>query len=184
MTSHANIGDFNRMFNTYFSPFLHFAIGYVKDKQAAEDFVSEAFTAYWEKKDKLLPDTNPPAFILTIVKNKCINYLHHQQIEQRISAEMKEHAEWVKKISISTLEACDPDIIFSREIEEIVKRTLENLPVKTVQIYNYSRKMGLSYKEIAELTQMSQKSIEFHISKALRQLRDSLKDYIIMFFFF
>lgn len=184
MTSHANIGDFSRMYSTYYASFLRFAMGYVKEKQVAEDFVSEAFTTYWKKKDELLPDTNPPGFILTIVKNKCINYLHHQQIEQRVGAEMKAHVEWVRKISISTLEACDPQTIFSREIEEIVRCTLEKLPDKTAQIYNYSRKMGFNYKEIAELTQMSQKSIEYHISKALRQLRDSLKDYIIIFFFF
>ncbi len=184
MNSQVNIGDFNLLFKSYYTPFLRFAMGYVKDKQTAEDFVSEAFTVYWEKKNELLPDTNPPAFILTIVKNKCINYLHHQTIELRVSTEIKEHAEWVRAVRLSTLEACDPEGIFSREIEEIVRRTLEKLPPKTARIYTYSRKMGFSYKEIAELTQMSQKSIEFHISKALRHLRDSLKDYIILLFCF
>ena len=83
MHSKSDIRNFNNLFNEYYSRFVRFAMGYLKDRPVAEDFVSEAFTLYWENRENLLPNTNAPAYILTIVKNKCINHLHHEQIRLR-----------------------------------------------------------------------------------------------------
>lgn len=180
MNSQADIKDFNALFNEYYKRFIHFAIGYVKDEQIAEDFTSEAFTAYWEKRSELSTDTNPPAYILTIIKNKCLNHLNHLQIQHRVTNEMREHSEWVLNTKISTLTACDPIFLFSDEIQHIIDETLNKLPKKTKQIFLLSRIDGLTYKEIAAKTNLSQKSIEFHISKALQLLRYSLRDFAVL----
>jgi RNA polymerase sigma-70 factor (ECF subfamily) len=131
MDSASDIRNFNNLFNEYYSRFVRFAMGYLKDRPVAEDFVSEAFTLYWENRENLLPNTNAPAYILTIVKNKCINHLHHEQIRLNAEKEMTEHAEWVLNTRISTLEACDPEYLFSDEMREIVRKTLDKLPLKT-----------------------------------------------------
>ena len=180
MISSKDIQNFNALFNEYYRRFIRFAIGYLKDEQVAEDFVSEAFTVYWENKDDLLPETNPPAYILTIIKNKCLNHIKHIQIQQRVTDELRDHSEWVLQTKISTLEACDPDFIFSKELQEIIDNTLEKLPEKTQQIFSLSRDNGHTYKEIAAKTDLSQKAVEFHISKALHHLRVSLKDFITL----
>src|SRR5690554_4173486 len=177
MISSKDIQNFNALFNEYYRRFIHFAIGYLKDEQVAEDFVSEAFTVYWENRADLLPETNPPAYIFKIIKNKCLNHIKHIQIQQRVTNELRDHSEWVLQTKISTLEACDPDFIFSKELQELINATLEKLPAKTRQIFSLSRDKGLSYREIAEKTHLSQKAIEFHISKALNHLRISLKDF-------
>lgn len=184
MNSSKDIQSFNALFNEYYQRFIRFAVGYLKDEQIAEDFVSDAFTVYWENKDDLLPETNPPAYIITIIKNKCLNHIKHIQIQQRVTEELKEHFEWVLQTKISTLEACDPDFIFSKELQEIIDTTLEKLPEKTHQIFLLSRDKGLTYKEIAEKTNLSNKAIEFHISKALKHLRLSLKDFTDLSAFF
>mgnify|MGYP000966783866 CR=1 FL=1 len=183
MNSHSDIKGFNSLFNEYYRRFIYFAIGYVKEEEIAEDFVSEAFTSYWENKESLLRDTNPPAYILTVIKNKCLNYLRHQQIHQRVSEELREHSEWLCQTKISTLEACDPEQLFSDEMKQIINETLNKLPEKTRQIFFLSRNHGFTYKEIAEKTNLSQKTIEFHISKALQQLRITLKDFLMFFVF-
>lgn len=177
MNSINNINTFNSLFNEYYKRFIRFANGYVKDEDVAEDFVSEAFTIYWEKRSELLSDTKPQAYILTIIKNKCQNHLNHLQIQKRVTDELRDHSEWVLKTKISTLEACDPDFLFSKELQEIINNTLEVLPQKTKLIFSLSRDQGLTYKEIAGKTNLSQKAIEFHISKALQQLRFSLRDF-------
>ena len=174
------IHDFNNVFNEYYDCFILFALGYVKETQIAEDFVSEAFTAFWENRDQLLPNTNPQAYILTIIKNKCLNHLQHVQIRQRAEKELNKHAEWLLSVSINTLEACDPDFIFSDEIKQIVNSALDKLPKKTRQIFILNRYQGLTYKEIAEKMNLSVKTIEFHISKALCRLRFSLKDFLAL----
>lgn len=181
MNSSNDIQNFNSLFNEYYKRFIRFAIGYVKEEQAAEDFVSEAFTIYWENKANLNIDTIPPAYILTIIKNKCLNHLKHTQIHQKVTDELREHSEWLLRTKISTLEACDPDFLYSQELQKIIDSTLKKLPKKTQQIFSFSRNHGLTYKEIAIETNLSQKAVEFHISKALQQLRLSLKDYTAFF---
>ena len=188
MNSFSNLQNFNNLFNEYNERFIRFAIGYVKEKQIAEDFVSEAFTAFWENRGQLLPNTKPQAYILTAIKNKCLNHLQHIQVRQRAEKEMNDHAEWVLSTRINTLQACDPDFIFSDEIQQIVESTLNKLPQKTRQIFILNRYQGLSYKDITEQMDLSAKTIEFHISKALSQLRFSLKDFTLflplLFYFY
>lgn len=184
MDSFSEIKHFNTLFNEYYRRFILFATGYVKEVEIAEDFVSEAFTTYWENRENLLPNTNPQAYILAIIKNKCLNYLQHQQVHFRVTAELQEHAEWLRQTKINTLEACDPDFLFSEEIQEIIDNTLKKLPQKTRQIFSLSRQQGLTYKEIAEKTHLNQKTIEFHVSKALSLLRLSLKDFMTIGIFF
>lgn len=178
MDSFSDIQNFNRLFNEYYERFIHFALGYVKEQQVAEDFVAEAFTCYWEKRHQLSHNSKPPAYILTIIKNKCLNYLQRQKVQLRIREELREHSEWAINTRVNTLEACDPDFLFSDEIEQIIKNTLNELPKKTRQIFVLNRFEELSYKEIAKKMNLSTKSIEFHISKALGQLRLSLKDFL------
>lgn len=184
MSQFSDIQYFNTLFNEYYRRFIHFALGYVKEVGTAEDFVSEAFALFWENREDLSPDTNPPAYVLAIVRNKCLNYLKHQQIHQRVTEELRDHTEWMLQIRIATLEACDPDYLFSEEIQKIIDNTLKKLPPKTRQIFSLSRHQGLTYKEIAEKTHLNQKTIEFHVSKALSLLRLSLKDFLTIGIFF
>lgn len=178
MESFSDIKSFNLLFNEYQERFIRFAMGYVKERQTAEDFVSEAFATFWENSQWLSSDTKPPAYIMTIVKNKCLNYLQHQQIQQRVTSALRDHSEWLLQTKISTLVACDPDFLFSGEIQQIIDSTLNQLPKKTRRIFFMSRIEGLSYNVIARKMNLSQKSIEYHISKALDRLRNSLKDFI------
>lgn len=180
MSSHSAIKSFNKLYNDYFQQFTRFANSYVKDYQIAEDIVSEAFVAYWENIEKLSPDSYPHAYILTIVKNKCINHLKHIRIKKLAEKELVNNADWRLKISLNTLEAFEPSFIFSNEIQQIVKLTLNKLPKKTQKIFILSRYEGLSYKEIAKIMSLSVKSIEFHISKALNRFRVVLKDFILI----
>lgn len=79
---------------------------------------------------------------------------------------------------ISSLEACEPEALFSAEVQELIKKTLDKLPEKSSRIFMMSRYEGKSYQTIARETSLSVKSVEFHISKALTALRKDLKDYL------
>jgi RNA polymerase sigma-70 factor (ECF subfamily) len=179
MSTLSELKEFNKLFNEYNERFIRFALSYVREKHIAEDFVSEAFTTFWENREQLLSNTKPQAYILTIIKNKCLNHLQHVKVRQRAEKELNDHAEWVLSTRINTLQACDPDFIFSNEIEQIIESTLNRLPEKTRRIFLLNRYQGLSYKDIAEQMGLSVKTIEFHISKALSRLRFSLKDYML-----
>lgn len=88
------------------------------------------------------------------------------------------------EIRISTLEACDPKEILSEELRAKVHALLESMPEKTRIAFIHDRLDGKSHKEIAEELGISVKGVEYHISRAVKMLRDNLKDYAPFLFFF
>ena len=87
-------------------------------------------------------------------------------------------------IRISTLEACNPEDIFSTEVQQIVTATLALLPEQTRRVFEMSRFENKTNKEIAEELQLTVKGVEYHITKALKPLRENLKDYLPLFYFY
>ena len=144
---------FNQLFADYQGRFIRFANMYVRDMAVAEDFTIEALMQYWENRNTLKADSNVPAYILTIIKNKCINYLQHIQE------------------------------LFTAEAQEIVNKKLATLPEQTRRIFIMSRYENKPYKEIAETLGMTTKGVEYHITQALKKLHINLKDYIPLFAF-
>ena len=96
---------------------------------------------------------------------------------------LKNHAEWELNTRISTLEACNPEELFTAEAQEIVNKTLATLPEQTRRIFIMSRYENKPYKEIAETLGMTTKGVEYHISQALKKLHANLKDYIPLLVF-
>lgn len=168
----------NRLFEEYQGRFVRFANTYIRDSAVAEDFTLEAFVYYWENRHTLPAGSNIPAYILTIIKHKCLNYLEHLQVREEVAEKLRDHARWELQTRISTLEACDPDQLFTAEITAIVRETLDGMSAQTRRIFVRSRHGNKSYKEIADEYGISVKGVEFHISKALKILRQSLKDYL------
>ncbi len=186
MVKSSELQVFNRLYSDYRTRFVRFAYSYVRDIAIAEDIVTEAFVAYWENKDTISNNSNIPAYILTIVKNKCLNYLTRSELKIKTLTNLQENAQWELNLRISTLEACNPDELFSEEIQAIVEKTLSSLPPKTLEVFQLSRYKNKTHKEIAEILGITTKGVEFHITKALSQLRINLKDYIfflILLFF-
>lgn len=177
-----NIGAFNRLFGEFQQRFIRFAKSYIANQAAAEDIVMESFVAAWEKREKLTAETFPP-YTLTIVRNKCLNYLRAQGVRMRAAADLHSHGLRMLNLRISTLEACDPEELFSEEAQRIVHQTLATLPERTREIFIRSRYQGENYKEIAEALRTTPKSVEFEVSKAMKLLRVALKDYLGFFIF-
>lgn len=175
---------FNQLFTDYKDKFKYFAYTYLRDEAAAEDIVMESFIYYWENKESLENHENIPAYLLKVVKNKCLNYLRAQNVRAKAEKIINEHNIRILQTQISTLEACEPQRIFSEEAKLLVKKALESMKPQTREIFIRSREMDQNYKEIAEEMNISVKVIEYHISKALQIFRLYLKDYHITFFFF
>lgn len=172
---------FNQLFTNYKDKFKYFAYTYLRDEAAAEDIVMESFIYYWESRGSLENQENVPAYLLKVVKNKCLNYLRAQNIREKAEKIINEHNIRVLQAQISTLEACEPQSIFSEEAKLLVKKALESMKPQTHEIFIRSREMDQTYKEIAEEMNISVKVVEYHISKALQILRLYLKDYHIAF---
>lgn len=183
MEQSTDLKIFNQLFADYQGRFIRFANMYVRDTAVAEDFTIEALMYYWENRHTLEANSNVPAYILTIIKHKCINYLQHIQVQEDVNEQLLSHALWELNTRISTLEACNPNELFTAEAQEIVNRTLASLPTQTRQIFVMSRYENKSYKEIADQLNITTKGVEYHIARALKKLHTNLKDYLPVFIF-
>lgn len=181
MSIQRELKEFNSLFTQYQIPFTRFANSYIRNWSIAEDFTMEAFTYYWENKDDLKNNSNVPAYILTIIKNKCLNHLQHLQTQSKVSKELRDTAEWELDMRIATLNACEPNELFSEDVLRILEETLSSLSFQTRNVFVMSRFENKTNKEISEALNITIKGVEFHITKALKSLRSSLKDYYIFY---
>ena len=181
--SNAIVSSFNEIYTSYYKKSFFFAKSYVHDDLAAEDIASDSLIKLWEKLKTEKIDYIEP-LLLTILKNKALDYLKHEEVKRTAFESMADWHQQELSIRISTLESCDPNEIFSDEVESIIRETLKLLPEQTRQIFLLSRFENKSDKEIAEQMGISIKGVEYHISKALKALRITLKDYLPLFYFF
>lgn len=175
--SNSDLFNFNEFYSTYYRKTFLFAKSYVHDYWEAENIVSESLLSMWEfmKQNEI---DYPLTFLFSIVKNKSIDYLRREINRQELLSTMSDVGLRELNTRISTLEACDPEKIYSSEIKEIVEATLNALPEKTRNVFLMSRNQGLTKNEIAMALGMTSKGVDYHLSQALKYMRANLKDYL------
>ena len=174
---------FSILFEQYKEPFILFANSYIRDRVASEDIYVEAMMQYWEKRHELSSDTNIPAYILTSVKNRALNHLRHLNVRTEAEEQLFSHSARELNFRISSLESCDPSELFTIEMQEIVRKAMDELPEQTRIIFYKSRYENKTNAEIAEELGVNIKTVEYHISKTLKLLRTRLKDYLPLLIF-
>ena len=179
----SSLFNLNKYYQLYYRRTYLFAKSYVHDPWIAEDIASDALAKLWETMEKN-EIYHPVTFLFSIVKNKSIDYLRHEIVRQEALATLSDVGMRELNTRVSTLEACDPEGIYSEDIKRIINDTLNSLPDRTREIFLMSRFQDLSKEEIARKLDISTKGIEYHITKALKSLRISLKDYLPVFYFF
>ena len=162
--------EFGRLFATWRARFEAIACRYVRSAAVAEDLVSDSFMSFWENRGRIPADANLQAYILIIVRNKCLDWLRAQSLHAKIEQEVYELRRRVLAADIRSLQAFNPEEIFSAEVAAIVRQSRE--------VFVARRFEELSYKEIAEKYGITVRRVEFELEKAVKQLRVALKDYL------
>lgn len=177
------IYNFNTLYTKFYRKSFLFTKSYVHDECIAEDIVSDALIKLWEiLKEKEIGHIE--ALLLTTLKNKSLDHLKHEAVKTEALQTLTDMRQRELDIRISTLEACNPEDIFSTEVQQIITDTLALLPEQTRRVFEMSRFENKTNREIAEELQITVKGVEYHITKALKPLRVSLKDYLPLFYFF
>ena len=170
--------EFGRLFATWRARFEAIACRYVRSAAVAEDLVSDSFMSFWENRGRIPADANLQAYILIIVRNKCLDWLRAQSLHAKIEQEVYELRWRVLAADIRSLQAFNPEEIFSEEVAAIVRQSLDRLPELTRDVFIARRFEEMSYKEIAEKYGITVRRVEFELEKAVKQLRVALKDYL------
>ena len=168
---------FDMLFKRYYAGLCVYAENFTGDKQTAEDMVQDVFVNIWIKRSELNFDESICSYLYRSVHNVSVQFLRQQKVRERyndyVSLKLTEAQlipfEWV---------TVDMDPVEVNEIQTLYRQALEQLPAQTREIFLCSRERDMKYSEIAELTGLSIKSVEYHISKALDVFRKVLKDYL------
>ena len=166
------------MYSDYNPRFTEVAYRYVRDRGIAEDLVSDRFMAFWEERDRLPEDVNAPAYVLTIVKNKCLNHLKARLLHLQIEKKLHSTQQRLIQSDIQSLAACVPDTLFVEEMQTMLDRAVGRMPELTRRIFEGSRYENKSYKELAQELNIAFTHVNFEMRRALKILREEFKDYI------
>ena len=167
---------FKLVFETFYPRMLRFAEAYVGDRFEAENIVQDVFLKLWEKRASLPVDLNLQAYLLTMLKNQCMDFLRHRKVveEHFVDWEIVEQQE--AAFNYYAINQFDPEQADVESLERLVEKAINDLPEQCRRVFELSRYEGLKYKEIAERLGISVKTVETHISNALKMLRITLKD--------
>ena len=168
--------DFEHLYMTYKPRFLRIAQSYVRDAMAAEDLVTESFMFFWENRTTV-DVKHIPAYLLSSVKNRCLNYLRDSKRHHEAHDKLRTSAARTLEQHLDILETTLPETMRYAEVSEIIERTLRGMPERTRRVFLAHRIENMSYKEIERLYGLSERQINYRLQTAKEQLRVALKDY-------
>jgi RNA polymerase sigma-70 factor, ECF subfamily len=169
--------SFNEIYTTFYRKSFLYVKSYVHNDMVAEDIVSESLIKLWERMKNEPVDPVRP-FLFSILKNRSLDYLKHEVIKQNVHDHMSRALSRELEIRTFSLEASDPNEIFSSEIQQIITDTLDSLPQRTKEIFIMSRFGNKPHKEIADIFHISVKGVDYHILQSVKELKEALKDYL------
>ena len=155
---------FKELFETYYKQMTRFACYFLFDEEEAQDQVQETFADLWNKAGKLGHITDLKAYLFTQVKNRCLNRIRHLNIVDK-------NREWIVE-AITYAEI--PDVEFDKELHSKVVDLIETLPDQTRNVFKMCVMDGLKYREAAKILGITENTINTHIKRAYKSLRQKL----------
>ena len=143
------------------------------DPDEGKDIAQQVYIQVWEKRHTLDIEGD----ILPYLKRMAIN----EALAQKRTAERRQELQ----TNIEIVDRVNPDgedMVMAEELQVSVVKAVADLPEKCGEVFKLSRYEELTYKEIGETLNISVKTVESHMGRALRQLREALKTYMSIFF--
>lgn len=155
------------------------ANSYISSKEDAEEIVHDVLIRLWEKRYKLNINSNFTAYVYRMTRNACLDYLRTRKnkLSKELSADQQEF--WLNYSALADDASSD---IIAKELQHLVDRAIQHLPDKCKRVFLKSRVEGMAHKEISKELEISTKTVENHITKALRELKSALKGHLSSLF--
>lgn len=164
---------FVKIFRQYYANLVLFTARFIPDKSVCEDIVQEAFIKIWSNRKNLEIKTSIRSYLTTSVQNLALDELRHRKVKNN-------YLEMNREIILSL----SPDEhMFFTELSDAIDNALEKLSPELRETLMLSRSEKLKYHEIAQRLNVSVRTVEVRISKALKYLRSVLGEYTCLLFF-
>lgn len=163
-----NDAAFEQLFKRYFTVLCAYCqFKYSFDLDLSKEAVHTAFIKLWEKRQSLSQSLTVKAYLYKIVNNTCLDIIKHRKIQSRYERYVLQH---IHAFSPSN----DFDPTEARSLKLAIDKAIEDLPDQMRKIFELSRYEGLKYAQIANLLNLSVKTVETQMSRALQKLRTKL----------
>jgi RNA polymerase sigma-19 factor, ECF subfamily len=163
--------SFKKIFEKHYRSLCITSMFFINDIDASEDIVQELFVKLWEQRVTLSINTSLKSYLNTAIKNSCKNYILHQKVKKKYENNFSQS----DRVNISR------DGLFTDPyLNEKIISSINLLPPKCKLIFEMSRFKGYKYREIADELNISQKTVEAQMGKALAFLYQSLKKYLVI----
>jgi RNA polymerase sigma-70 factor, ECF subfamily len=169
--------DFEVLFKTHYSSLCSYANSFLRDIDASEEVVQEVMFRIWTNRESLVIDTSMKSYLFRAVRNGCMNVMKHLKVRE-------EYKSWRENAGDESQRSKEDDLIAS-ELEMKIREAIDRLPMERRKVFIMSRYDGLTYSQIAEKLGISVKTVENQMGKALKSLREELREYLpwILLFF-
>jgi RNA polymerase sigma-70 factor (ECF subfamily) len=153
----------------------YFAYQYLNDIAQSKCVAHDVFLTLWENRNAIDPQGNLQSYILTITRNKCINILRHNQVENRHHSS---EARGYQAFNLEALSDISYELLLKNEVISQLGRVLKMMPEKTREAFVLNRFNRKSYEQIAKIHGVTVKNVEYRIMQALKILRREFADYL------
>lgn len=163
---------FELLFRRYYVRLCGFANKFIANTAESEEIVQEVFLNIWKKRDQLRLNSEIKPYLFKSVQNLCFNFIEHQKVIDNYYAVIEE----VYKNQAEDFDTYET--VLYNEFRNKAELAIESLPEQCRRIFRMSRQEGLKYTEIALKLEISVKTVETQMSRALSKLKTELKDYL------
>jgi len=161
---------FEKVFKTHFKNLHAYAYSMIRDEMIAEELVQNIFFKLWERPERLSVSGSIAAYLYRAVYNESLNHLKHMKVRSKYESHALHH---MKNETDSASKG-----MMLKELEAKLHTALQELPEQCRTIFQLSRFESLKYREIADRLEISPKTVENQMGKALKQLRMKLVDFL------
>lgn len=167
------IGDesaFEQLFRAYYPRLCAFASTLLDDRAEAEEVVQTMFCRFWEQRTSLEVTSSVQAYLFQSVRNASLNQIKKTQIRDAYKV--------MNLDNLNQNPEFQPDRITESALSQRIEKAIADLPEQCRLVFKLSRFEEMKYKEIAEYLNISIKTVENQMGKALKRLRGNLVDFL------
>ncbi|MCC5941477.1 MAG: RNA polymerase sigma-70 factor [Balneolaceae bacterium] len=163
---HSDLDAFDQLFRLMYPRLVRYAVRYLKDKQLACDVVQETFITLWKQRKQIDLKKSLKSFLYHMVKNRCLNFIRDHEKLIVNSDLMNNELTYTQPIQFSESHSDD------NELGKKFRAWIDTLPERQKETFELSRFEGLDHREIADVLNISAKTVNNHIVAALQYLRN------------
>ncbi|SNY99373.1 RNA polymerase sigma-70 factor [Flagellimonas pacifica] len=168
------------LYDLYYPKLLQIAIGYIPKNEDAEELVQDVFLKVWKKRYTININSNMDGYLYRMMRNACLDFLRSKKHTLNAGGNI---AQLEAALNLQALSNDAASAILVKELEQQIMEAIELLPDKCKAVFLKSKIEGLKNREISEELQISHKTVEGHITKAIKHLQLHLKEFLYFFQF-